>query len=940
MGLRSSWRFNTQTIAHDDECSALLQFKGSFTIRKSASDELFAYPKTGSWMREGDQNRSNCCLWDGVECHEESRHVIGLDLRSSFLYGSINSNSSLFQLVHLQRLDLTDNDFNFSPIPSRLGHHLTCLTYLNLSYSVFSGQIPIEISKLSKLSTLDLSSNNDLELKRTNLRSLIQNFTSIKELDLSDVGIHSTVPDILRNATSLTVLSLRTCQLYGEFPIGIFQPPNLEVLDLYENFNLAGYIPTFNKTNSFKVLDVVETSFYGQLPNSIGNLHSLNTLSISFCNFYPRVPSSLRNLTQLTYLDISSFYDIDHTYSNKTSQLVPDSWSWIGKLMKLHVLGLAYSNLWGNFPYFVANLTQLAYLDLSFNDISGEISSCIMNLTQLTYLALSSNKLNGIVEFDQFSKLRSLASLRLLGNQLSLLIKPDLNATLPMFKLLWLDSCNLTEFPEFLKNQHELFDLHLSANKIHGQIPKWFWNATRENLVNLDLSYNFLTGFDQNSLNILPWKNMKYFNIEYNRLEGSLPVLPQSIVSFDAGNNNYTGEISPLFCNLNYLRLLGLSNNNLKGILPQCLGNSSAMEILHLPNNSFHGNIPQICANRNSLRKVDLSYNKLQGKLPRSMANCIQLEFLNLGNNHINDIFPSWLGSLPVLRALLLRSNRFHGEIGKPPTNHEFPNLCIIDLSNNGFSGMLPSIYLQNWNFMKLVNETNQTYFEVSSTRGSSDIYYILPYSMTINAKGVELKYLETPYLLRLIDLSSNRFEGEIPGVIGNLTGLHLLNLSNNILTGLIPSSLGNLTSLESLDLSENQLSGRIPSNLVRLNFLAYFNVSHNRLWGPIPLGQQFGTFLEDSYQENLGLCGKPLSNKCKDSKSTKLPPSSIFEGEDSGFRFEFDWYVVLPGVISGLIVGVISGNTLANKKHEWFVQTFSRKRQLRGRKGRKGRQA
>lgn len=149
----------TQTVGHHDECSALLQFKDSFTIRKSASDEPFAYPKTGSWMREGDQNRSNCCLWDGVECHEESRHVVGLDLRSSFLYGSINSNSRLFQLVHLQRLDLSDNDFNFSSIPSRLGHDLTCLTYLNLSYSVFSGQIPIEISKLSKLSTLDLSSN-------------------------------------------------------------------------------------------------------------------------------------------------------------------------------------------------------------------------------------------------------------------------------------------------------------------------------------------------------------------------------------------------------------------------------------------------------------------------------------------------------------------------------------------------------------------------------------------------------------------------------------------------------------------------------------------------------------------------------------------------------------------------------------------------------------
>ncbi|KAB2610697.1 receptor-like protein 12 [Pyrus ussuriensis x Pyrus communis] len=173
---------------------------------------------------------------------------------------------------------------------------------------------------------------------------------------------------------------------------------------------------------------------------------------------------------------------------------------------------------------------------------------------------------------------------------------------------------------------------------------------------------------------------MVYFNVVSNRVQGSLPVLPQSIIDFEAGNNDFTGGISPLFCNLNYLRVLDLSNN-LRGIFPQCLGNSSALEILRLHNNCFQGNIPQICANKNSLKMVDLSYNQLQGKLPSSMANCIKLEFLNLGNNHINDIFPSWLGSLPVLRALLLRSNRFHGEIGKPPTNHEFPNLCIIDLS-------------------------------------------------------------------------------------------------------------------------------------------------------------------------------------------------------------------------------------------------------------------
>lgn len=130
--------------------------------------------------------------------------------------------------------------------------------------------------------------------------------------------------------------------------------------------------------------------------------------------------------------------------------------------------------------------------------------------------------------------------------------------------------------------------------------------------------------------------------------------------------------------------------------------------------NSFHGDIPPFCANNNSLKLVGLGYNRLQGKLPRSMADCTRLEFLDIGNNQISDIFPSWLGVLLVLKGLILGSNAFHGIIGKPPTNHEFPNLCIIHLSNNLFTGMLPSKYMENWNFMKYVvaNEGSR-YFEV-----------------------------------------------------------------------------------------------------------------------------------------------------------------------------------------------------------------------------------
>jgi hypothetical protein len=90
-----------QPLCNDDESSALLQFKESFIINKSASsDDPFAYPKLKSWTLEGES--SDCCSWDGVSCDEDTGHVIGLDLSSSCLYGSINSNSSLFRLVHLQ----------------------------------------------------------------------------------------------------------------------------------------------------------------------------------------------------------------------------------------------------------------------------------------------------------------------------------------------------------------------------------------------------------------------------------------------------------------------------------------------------------------------------------------------------------------------------------------------------------------------------------------------------------------------------------------------------------------------------------------------------------------------------------------------------------------------------------------------------------------------
>ena len=635
-----------QPPCNGDESSALLQFKESFIINKSASsDDHFAYPRVESWTLEGES--SNCCSWDGVSCDEDTGHVIGLDLSSGCLYGSINSNSSLFRLVHLQSLNLAHNHFNYSQIPSQIGN-LSRLTYLNLSSSMFSGQIPFEVSKLSQLSSLYLCCNIDLsswninllQLKKLSLASLVGNLTRLENLDLGGVTIMSTVPNILGNLSTLRSLYLHDCGMYGEFPIGIFKLPNLRVLDVKYNKNLTCSLPDFQYWRSpLEEMTLADTSFSGELPASMGNLESLIALDMWGCNLSGSIPYSIGNLTNLIYLELSN------------------------------------NSLAGNIPSSIGNLIQLAFLGLYDNLLSGPIPFGLTNLTQLTVLSLGSNRLTGPIPFG-------------------------------------------------LMNLTQLHILILVANKFHDQFP----------------------------ISIFNLKNLNILAISDNYLSGTVSI-----------------------CNTTSLYLLDVSNNYFSSSLPQCM------------HNIFHGS---------KLRRLNLRDNKFQGLLPRSLANCTMLDAIDVSNNQFNDTFPTWLGSLPHLKLLMLRSNKFHGQIlESPETNHEFPKLRILDLSYNRFTGKLPLNSFRNWNDLELDNEHHLTYIhvETSFSVGTYHWFKIYDYSMKITNKGLDTVYHKVQEIFRAIDMSSNRFVGEIPESIGDLKGLNMLNLSNNILTGHIPLSLGNL---------------------------------------------------------------------------------------------------------------------------------------------------
>ncbi|XP_013696925.2 receptor like protein 27-like [Brassica napus] len=654
------------------------------------------------------------------------------------------------------------------------------------------------------------------------------------------------------------------------------------------------------------------------LPSEFSNLSRLEVLSLSSNSFIGQVPSLFSKLTWLNQLDLS------HNQLTGSFQLVQN-------LSKLSILDLSYNHFSGAIPssllalpfltrldlsenYLTGSIevlnssSSLRHLSLSHNHFEGQILEPISNLITLKFLDISFLNISYPIDIKIFSSLKSLLKLVLSGNSISSTsLGSDSDVPLSLEKL-GLSGCNIREFPNFLQSLHNLEYIDISNNKILGKVPEWLWSLPR--LSTVTLLNNSFTGFE-GSTEVLVNSSVRILDLALNHFKGPFPNPPNSLTVLSAWNNSFTGSIPLEICNQSKLALLDLSYNNFSGSIPRCLSNlQNSLIVVNLRKNNLEGSLPDNCYDGALLRTLDVGFNKLTGKLPRSLLNCSSLKFLSVDNNNIKDTFPFWLKGLPNLQAFTLRSNRFYGPISPPGQGPlEFPELRILEIADNKFTGSLPQDYFVNW---KVMTEDGSLYMgDYNEIPG-----YIYEDTIDLQYKGLFMEQGKVLTSYATIDFSGNRLEGQIPESIGLLKTLIALNLSNNAFTGHIPLSLENVTELESLDLSRNQLSGTIPRGLGSLSFLAYISVAHNQLKGVIPQATQITGQPKSSFEGNVGLCGLPLEQSCF-APPTRQPKEED-EEEDEGL---LNWKALVIGYGPGLLFGLLLAHVIASYRPKWFVK-------------------
>eukprot|EP00759_Apiculatamorpha_spiralis_P024595 PhF_6_TR27931/c0_g1_i2/m.41120 len=410
---------------------------------------------------------------------------------------------------------------------------------------------------------------------------------------------------------------------------------------------IAAYVPSFLNP------------LYGTL-DGIGKLTNLKFFHAMGVAIGGVIPPDICNLKSLTGIDL---------YQASISGTIPEC---MGNMTSLQIVMLNALQLSGTVPRNFSYLPQLVKLSLNANELTGQLPDVPPRCLQ--YI-MSENRFQGTLpEGQPYSSPDGVMISNLLetfsahSNQISGTL-PTSWGQMKNLKFLWLTLNQLSgTIPPSWVNMSFMLMFAVDRNNLSGPLPNiflgWFLIYKKENIpppfnvlfanvpftpvpagLNvIRLRGNKFNGTVPLSLRVHPI--VSDLELAYNRFEGDIKdlILPNwgpRMSRLLAQGNNFTGNLEQsAVCKCSQLWQFDISENNVGGTIPACIGGLTKVSYFSISRNKVSGTIPKEFSLLQAMEYLELSNNQLTGKIPPDLSNCSFLRGVDVSfNNLIGTLF-------------------------------------------------------------------------------------------------------------------------------------------------------------------------------------------------------------------------------------------------------------------------------------------------------------
>lgn len=326
--------------------------------------------------------------WEGVGVTkiDGQERVTSVRIYGDALKGELPTEIKM--LTELRKLAIAQSDFVTGTIIDEV-FELKKLNVLDFQFTRLSGELSPRIGQLTELDTLNLwKTRFDTPTPDGNVNwdknsvlfsgaipAEIGKLTKLRFLNFARAGFQGELPASIGDLSSVTRLDLSENRLSGSIPASIGQLRNVEWLALCNN-QFTGTIPDeICNAAALQFCSVSDNQLTGSVPAEIGNLPELRDLRFENNMISGSLPTSLENSKKLGLV---------YGGNNKLSGTIPAE---LGRrhpwLVQIH---LENNNIEGSLPDIVGNDTPsgtwICLFYVAGNRLTGNVPSALMNFPE------------------------------------------------------------------------------------------------------------------------------------------------------------------------------------------------------------------------------------------------------------------------------------------------------------------------------------------------------------------------------------------------------------------------------------------------------------------------------------------------------------------------------------------------------------------------------